>query len=116
MVDTSTSVENEILSVVYSELCSAIYQFGDSLEGMLAFFDSRVYQPVKFSSISDLKTVIPQGGGTTDFNCIFSFVQNKMAASPPLSIVIFTDGKGDFPPEEAAMNIPVLWMITNSQL
>lgn len=41
-------------------------------------------------------------------------IRRYMMDQPPLSIVIFTDGKGDFPPKEAAMNIPVLWMITNS--
>ncbi len=114
MVDTSTSVEDDILSIVYSELCSALYQFGNSLHGILAFFDSRVYTPVKFDSISDLKSIKPTGGGTTDFNCVFEYIRRYMMDQPPLSIVIFTDGKGDFPPEEAAMNIPVLWMITNS--
>lgn len=114
MVDTSTSVGDEILSVVYSELCSALYQFGDALEGVLAFFDAKVYQPVRFSSIGDLKNIRPVGGGATDFGCIFDFVHNRMITDPPLSIVIFTDGKGDFPPEAAAMSIPVLWMITNT--
>lgn len=114
MVDTSISVGDEILSIVYSELCSALYQFGDALEGVLAFFDTKVYPPTSFSSISDLKNIKPIGGGATDFNCIFEYVKNKMMNEPPLSIVIFTDGKGDFPPEESAMNIPVLWMITNT--
>lgn len=114
MVDTSISVGDEILSVVYSELCSALYQFGDALEGVLAFFDTKVYRPIGFSSINDLKNIRPVGGGATDFNCIFEFVKNKMMNDPPLSIVVFTDGKGDFPPKEAAMNIPVLWMITNT--
>lgn len=114
MVDTSISVGDEILSVVYSELCSALYQFGDALEGVLAFFDTKVYQPVNFSSIGELINIKPIGGGATDFGCIFDFVQKRMLNDPPLSIVIFTDGRGDFPPEEAAMNIPVLWMITNT--
>ena len=114
MVDTSISVGDEILSVVYSELCSALYQFGDALEGVLAFFDTKVYRPITFSSISDLENIKPVGGGATDFGCIFEFVKNKMMNEPPLSIVVFTDGKGIFPSEEAAMNIPVLWMITNT--
>lgn len=114
MVDTSISVGDEMLSVVYSELCSALYQFGDALEGVLAFFDTKVYRPISFGSISDLENIKPVGGGATDFNCIFRFVRNKMMNDPPLSIVVFTDGKGDFPRKEAAMNIPVLWLITNT--
>lgn len=114
MVDTSISIGDEILSVVYSELCSALDQFGGALEGVLAFFDTKVYQPTAFSSIDELKNIRPVGGGGTDFRCIFEFVRNKMQNELPLSIVVFTDGKGDLPPEEAAMDIPVLWMITNT--
>ena len=114
MVDTYISIGDEILSVVYSELCSALYQFGGVFEGVLAFFDTKVYQLILFSSIDELKNIRPVGGGGTDFKCIFEFVWNKMMNDPPLSIVVFTDGKGDFLSEEAAMNIPVLWMITNT--
>ena len=114
MVDTSISVGEDMLSVVYSEMCSALYQFGNALEGVLAFFDTKVYHPISFGSISDLENIKPVGGGATDFNCIFRFVRNKMMNDLPLSIVVFTDGKGDFPPKEAAMNIPVLWLITNT--
>lgn len=81
---------------------------------MLAFFDTKVYRPISFGSISDLENIKPVGGGATDFGCIFEFVKNRMMNDPPLSIVVFTDGKGDFPPKEAAMNIPVLWLITNT--
>lgn len=31
-------------------------------------------------------------------------------------IVIFTDGYAGFPEPEAAMNIPVLWLISNNDL
>lgn len=114
MADTSASISDKILSIVYSELCSALDQFGDKLEGVLAFFDSRVYSPAAFSSIDDLKNIKPEGGGVTDFRCIFDFLKNKLAGDLPLSIVIFTDGKGEFPPEDSALNVPVLWMITNT--
>ena len=30
----------------------------------------------------------------------------------PASVVVFTDGRGDFPPESAAQGIPVLWLFT----
>ena len=36
-----------------------------------------------------------------------------MAAQPPLSIVILTDGYAPFPQESAARGIPVLWVIQN---
>ncbi len=114
MVDTSISVGDEILSVEYLELCSALHQFGNALEGVLSFFDTKVYRSASFGSISDLENIKPVSGCATDFNCIFEYVKNRMMNDPLLSIVVFTDGKGDFPPEEAAMNIPVLWMITNT--
>lgn len=114
LVDTSLSVEDNFLSVVFSELNSVVSQFSDSFEGVLAFFDSRVYKPEKFMNISDLKMIKPLGGGFTDFSCIFEFVRKEMMSSLPQRIVIFTDGKGEIPNKEASMNIPVLWIMNNS--
>ena len=113
-VDTSGSIEDEILSAVYGELCGAIEQFNGNLCGTLAFFDTRVYPPVPFVSQGDLLKIVPQGGGGTDLSCVFRFVETHDLR--PNSIVVFTDGQGAFPPESAAMNIPVLWLLSRSDV
>lgn len=113
-VDTSGSVEEEMLSAVYAEICSALEQFDGKLTGVLLFFDTRVYHPIPFSTWEELKNVQPIGGGGTDFSCIFSFLASSDLN--PASIVIFTDGQGDYPDETAAGNTPVLWLISKNDV
>ena len=112
LVDTSGSIDNETLSVVYAELCSVLEQFNGKINGILGFFDTRVYRPTPFSNISQLRSIRPIGGGGTDYNCIFNFVNDNMRFSLPSSIVIFTDGDSEFPPEPLTNNIPVLWLFS----
>jgi len=116
MVDTSGSVDDDNLGVVYSEIRGAIEQFNGTLSGKLGFFDSAVTPPLPFESVDDLKRILPYGGGGTNFNPIFTFVRNNYKEQPPTCIVIFTDGLGIYPPEESAMGIPVLWLINNEEI
>lgn len=114
MVDTSGSVSDKMLSVVYSEIKSAIEQFGGKLTGQLGFFDTAVTPPLPFESIDDLMRIIPYVCGGTDFYSIFSYLRNEYSDQLPACLIIFTDGCGAFPPESAAMGLPVLWIITDS--
>jgi predicted metal-dependent peptidase len=57
----------------------------------------------------------PVGGGGNDFGEIFRFMQKNMMDNLPVSIVILTDGYDYYPKEEAAMGIPVLWLINNKE-
>lgn len=113
MVDTSGSIDDDMLSAVYGEICNALSQFNGGLVGTLGFFDMRVYTPIQFSDVGELLHIKPHGGGGTDFNCIFDYIQNNLMINPPVNIVIFTDGRATFPNEDAANNIPVLWLFSN---
>lgn len=112
MVDTSGSVSDNVLSMVYNEICGAIEQFGGAIRGLLGFFDSHVYSPRPFSSIEDLSNIVPRGGGGTDYFCVFNYFRKLLSRDPPASMVIITDGDAAFPDESAAMNTPVLWLFT----
>ena len=113
MVDTSGSISEATLSVVYSELIGALQQFNGSLTGRLGFFDTVVYQPIPFSDIHDLQQIIPMGGGGTSYHCIFQYIR-RFVNDPPSTLVIFTDGQCEFPEESEALGIPVLWLFTES--
>lgn len=113
MVDTSGSVEDEDLAIVYSEIRGAIEQFGGKLTGKLGFFDAAVTPPLPFETIGDLIKIIPYGGGGTDFTVIFDYIRTNYKDELPACIVIFTDGYGPYPSESETMGIPVLWMINN---
>lgn len=109
MVDTSASISDETLSAVYSELCGALAQFSGALKGYLGFFDMRVYQPKPFADVADLAAICPLGGSGTDFHCVFDYFASRN--ENPESLVIFTDGQGEFPQE--ASELPVLWLFTS---
>lgn len=115
MVDTSASIDDAVLSAVYSEIFEILNQFNGALTGVLAFFDTKVYAPTAFASIVDLIKIIPHGGGGTSYKCIFDFVRKNFTDMPPSSIVIFTDGDAEFPNACEADNIPVLWLFTNNK-
>ena len=113
-VDTSGSIEEEMLSSVYSEICGALEQLDGKLIGVLLFFDTRVYHPIPFSSVEELRNMKPLGGGGTDFSCLFSFLDSSDLT--PASVVVFTDGQGDFPDERATNNVPVLWLLSRDDV
>ena len=116
MADTSGSVNDEDLAIVYSEIRGAIEQFGGKLTGKLGFFDAAVTTPIPFENVSDLMSIIPYGGGGTDFTVIFNYIRNNCNGKLPACIVIFTDGDGPYPSESETMEIPVLWIINNSDI
>ena len=109
MVDTSGSVDDNALALVYSEIKGALEQYNGKLEGKLGFFDHDSTVPVSMNSVDDLLSIVPVGGGGTNFYSIFSNLKNDL----PACIIIFTDGEGQFPPEEIAQGIPVLWIINS---
>lgn len=113
MVDTSGSVKDEDLAIVYSEIRGAIEQFGGKLTGKLGFFDADVTPPLPFENVGDLMSIIPYGGGGTNFTVIFDYIRNHCKDELPSCIVIFTDGDGPYPSESEAMGIPILWIINN---
>lgn len=114
MIDTSGSMSDEMITAAYSEIKGAIDQFNGKLEGWLGFFDAAVIKPKPFSDVDEFLIIRPQGGGGTDFEVIFDYVDAKMSDEPPLSIIILTDGYAPFPDEEKANGIPVLWLLNNN--
>lgn len=116
MVDTSGSVKDEDLAMVYSEIRGAIEQFAGKLTGKLGFFDADVTPPLPFENVGDLMRIIPYGGGGTDFTVIFRYIRDHCKDELPACIVIFTDGNGPYPSQADAMGIPVLWIINNSEI
>lgn len=114
MVDTSGSVDDEILGKVYSELKGVVEQFSGNLRGELGFFDVEVTRPVPFGSVSDLMNIIPVGGGGTDFRSVFDYIRLERYDDLPASVVIFTDGEGPYPDESETMGIPTLWVLHDS--
>ncbi len=112
MIDTSGSMSDKMISAAYSEVKGAIDQFDGKLKGWLGFFDAAIIEPIPFSNEEEFKVIRPAGGGGTDFQIIFEYVQTQME-KPPASIIIMTDGFAPFPRESLARDIPVLWLLNN---
>lgn len=114
MMDTSASISQEDLTLAYSEMQGAVAQFSEKLTGWLGFFDAEVQKVVPFSSVRDIVREKPVGGGGTSFHAIFDYVRNTYKNQLPAFVVIFTDGYADYPDQKDTMNIPVLWLINNT--
>ncbi len=116
MVDTSASMQNNMITAAYSEIKGAIDQFGGKLRGWLGFFDAEVIEPKPFTDESEFKAIKPIGGGGTNFSIVFKYILENMMNNPPSSIIIMTDGFAHFPTEDSAMGIPVLWLLNNEEV
>ena len=116
MIDTSGSMSDDMITAAYSEVKGAIDQFNGKLEGLLGFFDAAVTEPEPFSDEDEFIVIKPKGGGGTDFEVIFRYVDEHMTDEPPASIIILTDGYAPFPDEEKANGIPVLWLLNNENV
>ena len=114
LIDVSGSISEVELSMAYKEIKSACSQM-DSLSGMLSFFDTEVSEPQSFDSVEALDKIEPVGGGGTSFHAIFDYLGSYFNKDElPAYIIIITDGYAEFPGEDAALGIPVLWCIVDS--
>ena len=75
VVDTSGSISDEMIMDAYNEIASAIEIFGGSIESFLSFTESFITKPVPFSSVDDLLSIIPKGGGGNNFKLIFKYLE-----------------------------------------
>lgn len=115
-IDTSGSISDNDMTTAYSEIKGAIDQYDGKLQGWLGFFDAAIIEPKPFSSFEEFIVIKPAGGGGTDFQIIFEYVDQHMKDKEPNCIIILTDGCAPFPKEELANDIPVLWLINNQDI
>lgn len=116
MIDASGSMSNKDITAAYCEIKGAIEQFNGKLKGWLGFFDAEVIEPIPFENVEEFSVIRPKGGGGTDFQIIFEYVQKHMQDKLPASIIILTDGFAPFPQEKLAGGIPVLWLLNNDEV
>ena len=116
MIDTSASMSDDRITAAYSEVKGAIDQFDGKLKGWLGFFDAAIVEPEPFTNEAEFQIIKPAGGGGTDFQIIFEYVQKHMQDKLPACIIILTDGFAPFPKEELTDGIPVLWLLNNDQV
>lgn len=116
VIDTSGSIRNCDIARAFAEVQGGIEQFEGNLCGYLSFFDTRITPPVPFSTVEDVAAIRPRGGGGTSFHVIFDYLKDHIDEMEITGLVIFTDGYAPFPPEEAALGVPVFWLINNAMV
>jgi predicted metal-dependent peptidase len=101
-IDMSGSITDDMVRDFLSEI-KGIMETYEDFWILLATFDTRIYNPTIFTpeNIDDLMTYSTQGGGGTDFMCMYEFMQAPDSVGfgdefpdqiVPQRMVVFTDG------------------------
>jgi predicted metal-dependent peptidase len=106
-IDTSGSVDKELLSTFLAEI-NSIMQSYPNYEIDLITADAKVQSHEVFLPGESLNYEL-KGGGGTDFRPVFDYIDSYI--NYPTILLYFTDGQGTFPTLEA--NYDVLWVAPN---
>ena len=90
-LDMSGSISNKQAQAFLGEIAGMMDAF-DGYKVHVFCFDTDTYNPQDFSSenMESIENYEPQGGGGTDFDCIFDYL--KKNAIEPKRLIVFTDG------------------------
>ena len=105
-VDTSGSISQTELDIFSAEI-NAIVQDTRPSRTYVIYCDTRVHCVEEFSPDEEI-TLVPHGGGGTDFRPPFDYVENENIE--PKCLIYLTDGYGPFPEEPG---YPTLWVCTS---
>ena len=108
-IDTSGSVDEELLSTFLGEVSSMMQQY-PNYEIDLITADAKVQSFKTFLPGEPLDYEI-SGGGGTDFRPVFEYVDRHI--DYPTLLIYFTDGEGTYPQEEVTYD--VLWVMPESR-
>ena len=89
-VDTSGSMNDEMLADILSEIKGIMQQYQD-FQIKVMCFDTQVYNVADFDAynIDDIDDYQPMGGGGTDFECIYTYLKDNDIV--PKKLLNFTD-------------------------
>lgn len=114
-VDTSGSIGDEELMVVFSELVGMMQQFNNSVQGRLIYVDSKVAAVYDFEDVDDILKSKPAGGGGTDMEEAIRYTQQKVEDGEwdVAGMTILTDGYTDYRMNDNEFDFKLLWLVTN---
>jgi len=90
-LDMSGSISNKQAQAFLGEIAGMMDSF-DGYKVHVFCFDTDTYNPQDFNSenMDNIDEYEPQGGGGTDFDCIFKYLKEN--AIEPKRLIVFTDG------------------------
>ena len=94
-VDVAIDLSGSISSKQASNFLGEIGGMMESFAGFkihVFCFDTEIYNPQQFDSdnLDTIDQYVPQGGGGTDFDCIFKYLKDE--GRVPKRLIVFTDG------------------------
>ena len=107
-IDSSGSVDEELLGRFISELESLLLSFLDVAIDLL-ICDARVQGVYRFLSGEPLEFSV-KGGGGTDFRPAFDYIESQ--GLHPSLLIYFTDAKGSFP--DTAPSYETIWVVSEA--
>jgi len=110
-IDTSGSVNEKLLARFLSESQSLLDSAKPSSITILSC-DTSVKNPKTFYAGDTLTDYLPKGGGGTEFDPVFDYIEQHDIN--PIALIYFTDGYGSFPPTEP--HYPTLWLHYGGQV
>jgi predicted metal-dependent peptidase len=90
-IDMSGSISDKQAQQFLGEISGMMSAF-DGYKVHVFCFDTSIYNPADYTSenMDTIEEYEPQGGGGTDFDCIFHYL--KKEAIEPKRLIVFTDG------------------------
>ena len=116
MIEASGSLADALDVSAATEVKGDSDQVDGRFKGWLGFFDAEVVEPKPFEDETQFRLIRPAGGGGTDFEAGFGYVNNHLYDHKPACIVILTEGEAPFPDEPLATEIRVLWLLNNEKI
>ena len=105
-IDTSGSIDEELLSEFKSGMKFLFSCFRGELEVLLLQCDARLYEKHVIREPEELDRIKWQGGGGTDFRPVFKEMENH----PELRGLIYITDTFGTPPNKSP-NFPVVWLV-----
>ncbi|WAE39466.1 MAG: hypothetical protein QIT36_gp042 [Methanophagales virus GBV301] len=105
-IDTSGSIDKELLSEFKAGMKFLFSYFRGELEILLLQCDARLYEKRIIHEPEELDSIKWQGGGGTDFRPVF----NEMEHHPELRGLIYITDTFGTPPNKSP-DIPVVWLV-----
>ena len=109
-IDTSGSINQELLSEFKSSMQYLFSFFKRNLEVVVFQADSRIQGVDIIKDPEDMDNITWRGGGGTDFRPVFDMMKDKH--SELKGLIYITDSFGTFPQKEP--NFPVVWLLPSN--
>lgn len=114
-IDTSGSISTQELSVFLAQFKQLMNKF--KIDGEVLYWGTNIEAVYPFKNWNDILKSKPKGGGGTDINCVFKYLEGRDfkigKKKKPSMIVVATDGYfGDVDKKYKKWSNEVIWVIS----